>query len=164
MVFFWILNENCGYSLLALMCYQQRKARFPFTPKGHYLHHQFLTLFLQAKRGEAGLNLLAFANQLSEDFVGRPARISRRVASRTTSLRVIQRIFLMRRNAVLSDADDIQVWNFLGIVECCGRFTWTDVCVYQCMVHLYQCTCRHAIYLYIHVYRHDDYMYMHVKI
>ena len=68
------------YSELARLCYDRKKKRFAFTPKGHYLHHQILTLFDEA------------------------SRLARRVSSRTTSLRVIQRVFLAIRNCV--DDDD----------------------------------------------------------
>ena len=92
------------YSELARLCYDRKKKRFAFTPKGHYLHHQILTLFDEASQGKWGMNLLVFACQLQEDFVGRPSRLARRVSSRTTSLRVIQRVFLAIRNCV--DDDD----------------------------------------------------------
>lgn len=89
------------YAKLALWCFEARKRRFPFMPKGHYLHHQFLSMLQQSQRGEWVMNILAFANQQSEDFVGRPSRLSRRVSSRTTSLRVIQRAFLAIRAIVI---------------------------------------------------------------
>jgi hypothetical protein len=48
--------------------------------------------------------VLIFSNQQSEDFVGRPARLSRRVASRTAPLRVIQRTYLAIR-AIVAELD-----------------------------------------------------------
>ena len=94
------------YAKLALLSFRQRKRRFPFMPKGHYFHHQLLSLHQESERGSWCLNPLGYANQLSEDFVGRPARLSRRVSARTTSLRVIQRAFLAIRNSVVSPNDE----------------------------------------------------------
>jgi len=84
-----------GYSLL-----QQREKKFPLAPKGHYLHHQFLDLLHQGIKADWCLNILAFANQMQEDFIGKPSRLARRVSSKTTSLRVIQRTFLAMRTAL----------------------------------------------------------------
>ena len=89
------------YAKLALDCYRARKRRLPFIPKGHFLHHQFLGMLQEAQRGPWCFNVLAFANQQSEDFVGRPSRLSRRVSSRTAPLRVIQRTFLAIKAIVL---------------------------------------------------------------
>ena len=92
------------YAKLALWCYRDRKRRFPFIPKGHFLHHQFLALWQESQRGRWCLNVLIFSNQQSEDFVGRPARLSRRGASRTAPLRVIQRTYLAIR-AIVAELD-----------------------------------------------------------
>lgn len=74
-------------------------------PKGHYLHHQFLSMLHASQNGEWTLNILTFSNQLSEDFVGKPARLSRRVSAKTASLRVLQRTFLAIRSALCSKFD-----------------------------------------------------------
>lgn len=89
------------YAKLAMLTFQQRKRRFPFTPKGHYLHHQFLETFLEGKSGHWTLNALAFGNQMSEDFVGKPSRLARRVSPKTCSLRVIERTFLAVKNCLM---------------------------------------------------------------
>ena len=39
------------YAKLALLSFRQRKRRYPFMPKGHYLHHQLLSLYLESERG-----------------------------------------------------------------------------------------------------------------
>lgn len=87
------------YSQLALMCFRVGKRRFPLIPKGHYCHHQFLDLLRESRKGQWCLNTLAYSNQMAEDFVGKSSRVSRRVSPRTTSLRVIQRLFLLMRDA-----------------------------------------------------------------
>ncbi len=82
-------------------------------PKGHYLHHQFLDLLHASRKGEWSLSPIVFSNQLSEDFVGKPARLSRRVSARKVPLRVIQRSFLAIR-AALCSAFDIGDLEHLG--------------------------------------------------
>lgn len=89
------------YASLAAMTFHARKRRFPLMPKGHYLHHQFLDLLRDSERGGWCFNILAFGNQMSEDFVGKPSRLSRSVSQKTTCLRVIQRTFLAIRNSTL---------------------------------------------------------------
>lgn len=93
-----------NYAKLASLTFERRQRRFPFIPKCHYLHHQFLDLLFGGRSSPWTLNILAFANQLSEDFVGRPSRLARRVSPRATSLRVIERTFLAVRNVLSSDA------------------------------------------------------------
>ena len=88
------------YADLATLCHEKNKKRFPLAPKGHFLHHQFLEMYHQSQRCDWCLNILAMAVQMQEDYIGRPSRLSRRVSSRTTSLRVIQRTFLAVRNAL----------------------------------------------------------------
>eukprot|EP00438_Fugacium_kawagutii_P027992 Skav202943 [mRNA] locus=scaffold422:291058:292847:+ [translate_table: standard] len=95
------------YTDLAGICFRNKQKRFPLMPKGHYLHHQFLSLVHQANHGEWALNIVAFAVQLQEDYIGKPSRLARRVSSKTTSLRVIERTFLAMRGALgLSDGID----------------------------------------------------------
>lgn len=95
------------YSQLALLVYQRGQKRFPLAPKGHYLHHQFLTLLQQARSCQWGLNPLCFAVQQQEDFIGKPSRLCRRVSAKTASLRVIQRTFLAVRNALGAGDPDV---------------------------------------------------------
>ncbi|CAK9085104.1 unnamed protein product [Durusdinium trenchii] len=93
------------YRQLAVMCFRLRKKRFPLMPKGHYLHHQFLSMLHASRQGPWCINILVYANQMSEDFVGKPSRLSRRVSAKTASLRVLQRSFLAIRNSICSTLD-----------------------------------------------------------
>lgn len=88
------------YGALARLCFDKGQKRFPLVPKAHYLHHQFLELLTQSNRADWALSPLIFAVQMQEDFIGKPSRLARRVSSKTTSLRVIQRTFLAVRNAL----------------------------------------------------------------
>lgn len=96
------------YAELAQMAFDRRLKRFPLVPKLHYLHHQFLELVLDARKAEWCLNPIMTGVQLEEDFIGKPSRLARRVSSRTTALRVLQRSFLAVRNALSQgiEADD----------------------------------------------------------
>ncbi|CAL1150925.1 unnamed protein product, partial [Cladocopium goreaui] len=96
------------YAWLARESYERQMKRFPFAPKGHYLHHTFLELLHQSKRCDHCMNALCFSVQMQEDYIGRPSRLARRVSSRTTSLRVIQRTFLAVRNSL--GAEIAQGW------------------------------------------------------
>ena len=91
-----------AYCRLAKMCFLAKKKRFPLHPKGHYLHHQFLELLHDSRKGKFSLNILVFSNQMSEDFVGKPSRLSRRVSAKRVPLRVLQRSFLAIRSALCS--------------------------------------------------------------
>ena len=96
------------YAELAQICFDRRAKRFPLNPKLHYLHHQFLEMLLDARRAQWCFNIIMTGVQMEEDYIGRPSRLARRVSSRTTSLRVIQRSFLAVRNALMEsvEADD----------------------------------------------------------
>lgn len=96
------------YAELARICHTRRKKRFPLVPKGHYLHHQFLQLLQQSQKADCTwcFNFLSYAVQQEEDYIGKPSRLARRVSSRSTSLRVIQRAMLAVRGALGAEADD----------------------------------------------------------
>ena len=60
-------------------------------PKLHSLHHVAVSLLAAADAGHEACNPLLFSAQIAEDFIGRPSRLSRRVTSRGTCLRVMER-------------------------------------------------------------------------
>ena len=94
------------YRSLAVKSFHLKKQRFPFVPKGHYLHHQMLDLLRESQTCEFALNLLAYGCQMQEDFVGRPSRVARRTNPRSAPQRVIQRIFLLVRNALQTESGE----------------------------------------------------------
>ena len=75
----------------AWLAEQRGLNRFSITPKLHMLAHQALDLVEQSASAEWAINPLATANQMQEDFVGRPCRLSRRVHPCRLHLRVLQR-------------------------------------------------------------------------
>ena len=69
----------------------QRRTLFPLKPKFHCLHHMYVDLLYAGEKQIHMMNPLVYSTQLSEDFVGRPSRLSRRVSARGTVRRVMQR-------------------------------------------------------------------------
>ena len=116
---FWIKREK-GLSLAKLFsifmrCYQFNVAecrarsmnRFTLIPKCHMLHHTGVRLRQECAKGEYCCNPLSESVQMQEDFIGRPARISRRVSVKLVHLRSIQRSLIAQAFALkASDADD----------------------------------------------------------
>ena len=80
------------FAVLAKRSHQAGKALWCLIPKLHVLHHVYLNLVLQAECGKLSISPLALANQLNEDWVGRPSRLSRRVDVRKAPTRVLQRL------------------------------------------------------------------------
>ena len=101
-----------GLRLLRGYCYlsedstkNKRIAGYNLRPKLHYFHH---SLFDQKKALEERsrkfiLNPAVWNCEANEDYIGRLARISRRVDSRTCSLRTLQK-YLVKARAVIARA------------------------------------------------------------
>ena len=87
-----------GYSFLAQYCMERRVAGFRLRPKLHYLHHLVMEAQSQLQ-GDASwvLNCAVFLCEQNEDFIGRLARVSRRVAAATAGLRTTQRYLVKVR-------------------------------------------------------------------
>ena len=82
------------YSQMATMAKQMRRCLFIFQPKIHLLHHFMVDLHQAHQRGVCGVNPLGTSCQPSEDFIGRPARLSRRVTAQTPVLHRIMDRYL----------------------------------------------------------------------
>ncbi|CAE7324544.1 unnamed protein product [Symbiodinium microadriaticum] len=79
------------YEQLAVQAYSDEITLFSLPPKLHPLHHFATQLLASARAGQLALNPLAYSTQMSEDLVGRPSRLSRRVGSRLVISRTLQR-------------------------------------------------------------------------
>ena len=79
------------YDACAKEAFHQQRTLFGLPPKLHVLHHMGLDLLEAGAASREALNPLVFSTQMSEDLVGRPSRLSRRVSTRTTVMRVLQR-------------------------------------------------------------------------
>ena len=93
------------YGEVAKLAHQRKVKRFPLFPKLHYLNHQFLDLLNQGRTSPFATNLLLYAVQMQEDFIGRPSRLSRRVNPRTQPLRVLQRTFIAIQSTLATARD-----------------------------------------------------------
>ena len=79
-----------GYGSLAKMAFSAGLRRFCLLPKLHFFHH--LMVDMLGSSNNWILNPLIFSVQLQEDFIGKPARVSRRVSAKTHALRTLQRV------------------------------------------------------------------------
>ena len=79
------------YEQLAVQAHSNEITLFSLPPKLHPLHHFAIQLLDSARAGKLALNPLAYSTQMSEDLVGRPSRLSRRVGSRLVISRTLER-------------------------------------------------------------------------
>ena len=89
------------YQVLAQMAFEQQRPLFPLLPKIHFMDHIVRSLMTQSKIKGVAWNPMILGNQMEEDFIGRPSRISRRVSPRLTATRTIERYLIASRAAWL---------------------------------------------------------------
>ena len=99
----WLSAEDAGlaaqlalkylrrYSQLAGWAQREGRMLWILQPKVHCLHHIALTLWEHSQAGKKSLNPVCCSTQTSEDFIGKPSRLSRRVAAQTVIQRVLER-------------------------------------------------------------------------
>lgn len=68
------------YATLCKMGLNEKRTLWVLQPKMHALHHLVLSLLQGSQKGPV-LNLLTYATQQDEDFIGRPSRLARRVTA-----------------------------------------------------------------------------------
>lgn len=74
------------YQQLAALAKSQGRRLFYLQPKHHCLQHFLVDLLSSHERGVCGMNPLATSCQPSEDLIGRPSRLCRRVTSQKPCL------------------------------------------------------------------------------
>jgi hypothetical protein len=94
-----LLVHLSHYEQLAYNAFKAKKTLWPFIPKHHQVHHTALDLVWGARDHEWVLNPLAFNCQMMEDFVGKPARLSRRVDVRQQHKNTVDRVLAAVENA-----------------------------------------------------------------
>ena len=98
---FLALYVQCADYTLA-----QRKRRFAIVPKLHMLAHCAFDLQDQSQRSEWCINPLSCTNQVQEDYIGRPSRISRRVSIRSLHTSLMMRSLIVYQESLrAADAD-----------------------------------------------------------
>ena len=83
-----------GYQKCCAESIKQGVNRFSLTPKCHMIAHTAHALIAEGSKAPWALNPLATANQVQEDFVGKPSRLSRRVHQSLIHTRVMERSML----------------------------------------------------------------------
>lgn len=83
------------YGQMAAESKQMGRCLFVLQPKIHVLQHFMVDLWHSHQRGTKAVNPLAKSCQQSEDFIGRPSRLSRRVTSQAPVLHRIMDRYLM---------------------------------------------------------------------
>lgn len=97
-----------NYTKCARLTWEQGYHRFGLMPKLHYLHHSAYKLQCESSQPSCCwvLNPMGASNQVEEDFIGRPARLSRRINIRQLHLRVVQRSLICYQQGLeLSNED-----------------------------------------------------------
>ena len=88
----WIMCFLQCYACLAKIALEANVPRWALMPKHHVIHHTALELYYGSSKGLRWvMNPLSGSNQMQEDFVGKPSRLSRRVAVPAIHSRVLQR-------------------------------------------------------------------------
>ena len=93
----------CGYAALVSMCHAANLCLFKLRPKIHYLNHIFLRVLQEWETAGIAVNPCAEATFMSEDFVGKTARISRRVDCKAIALKTLQRYIMWMQTALDKD-------------------------------------------------------------
>ena len=95
------------YATCARVTLVQRKRRFSIIPKLHMMAHSAMNLQNQASTGAGWvMNPMSQGNQIQEDFIGRPSRISRRVNIRSVHKSLLMRVLIMYHESLEnSDVD-----------------------------------------------------------
>ena len=87
-----------GYAWNAKFCMGLKVTGFRLRPKLHYMHHLMFDAQRQLNQGDSFvLSTSLWLCESNEDFIGRLARVSRRVASKTAGLRTTQRYLVKVR-------------------------------------------------------------------
>ena len=102
----WILCFLQCFQRCAYLAHQQNLNRFALMPKLHFLHHDSLRLIYAPEDVEWLPNPMSRSVQQQEDYVGRPSRLSRRVAVPLIHRRVMDRSLIASFQAILASDSD----------------------------------------------------------
>ena len=94
------------YSICAHITLRMSKQRFPMTPKHHMMAHDAYGLVDQASKYEWCENPTSHTNQVQEDFIGRPNRLSRRVSTKSLHSSVMLRALIIYEDSIKNADDD----------------------------------------------------------
>jgi len=82
------------YGKLVRIAYRNGQALWALMPKSHVVHH----IFMECSEARCSMiSPLAYAVQVSEDFIGKKSRLARRVGPQQVILRVLERTLVVTR-------------------------------------------------------------------
>ena len=96
----WMFSFLAHYSICANITLTKGLRRFSMLPKHHMIAHDAHGLLDQASRFEWCENPVSRTNQMQEDYIGRPSRLSRRVSTRSLHGSVLLRSLIMYEEAL----------------------------------------------------------------
>ena len=102
LIFFFMAK----FATLAQTCLAEGIRRFPVLPKTHMLCHAALKLSRDSEHMAWVFNPLATACQQQEDFVGKPARVSRKTNVRQVHRSVLWRSMIKIQFSLEAAAED----------------------------------------------------------
>lgn len=103
----WLISFLQSYAMAAAVALEERSPRWSILPKHHCLHHCALDLYYGGDKGASWLiNPVAMSNQMQEDYVGKPSRLSRRVHVQRIHERVMQRALISAHLSIKSSDED----------------------------------------------------------
>lgn len=92
---------------LADVCSRHKLNRYYLQPKTHAMQHSWYFLVKQGLKAGVAINPLAESCPMSEDFIGKFSRQSRRVSSRTVMSRSLEAYLIKLRSVWNSHSDDL---------------------------------------------------------
>lgn len=94
------------YSICASITLADHKRRFALTPKHHMMCHDAFSLVDQASKHVWCENPMSRTNQMQEDFIGKPSRLSRRVSTRNLHTAVMLRSLICYEQSLKASQED----------------------------------------------------------
>lgn len=94
------------YAVCASITLTDRKRRFALTPKHHMMCHDAYGLVDQASKHVWCENPMIRTNQIQEDYIGRPSRLSRRVSTRSLHSSVLLRSLIIYEESLKAALQD----------------------------------------------------------
>ena len=82
------------YGKLVHIAYHNGQALWALMPKAHVVHH----IFMECSEASCSMiSPLAYAMQISNDFIGKKSRLARRVGPQQVIVRVLERTLVVAR-------------------------------------------------------------------
>ena len=103
------------YAVCASLTLRQKLRRFSIQPKCHMICHEAYRLLVDAGKAQWVVNPIVHSNQLQEDFIGRPARLSRRVNIKNVHWNVMRRCLIVYQHELGKSDQDVRGLDAYGL-------------------------------------------------